>query len=167
MGLGATAMTLDPAHGKVDKLALAHKADHTVTERRCTHRAFTLKSSADFIEILAIDKERAVFLPYTSTVFHNRTVFHAVVFARVFRTSVGQVQRRILVVAHAHQQHVAVQIVQTRDGRSVAKDVAQVVAFRQELSMPAVCRHRARRMVASMRTRPHAKHLGHSPPSYW
>lgn len=86
------AMALNPAHGKVDKLALAHKTDYPVTERRRTNRAFTLKSSTEFIEILAIDKERAVFLPYASTVFHNRTVFHTVVLAGVLRTGICQMQ---------------------------------------------------------------------------
>lgn len=41
-------------------------------------------------------------------------------------------------MANAHQQNIAVQIVQTRDGRSIAKDVAQVVVLRQELRMLAV-----------------------------
>ena len=82
-------MALNPAHGKVDKLALTHKADHPVTERRRTHRAPTLKSSTDFIEILAIDKERAIFLPYASTVFHNRAVLHTVVLSRVLCTGIG------------------------------------------------------------------------------
>lgn len=80
-------MTLDPAHGKVDELALAHKADRSVTERRCVNRAFTLKSSADLVEVLAVDKERVIFLPHALAVFHDRTVLHAVVLARVLRTA--------------------------------------------------------------------------------
>lgn len=81
-------MVLDPVHGKVDKFALAHKADCPVAERRGADRTFPLKSSADLVEVLAVDIERAVFLPCASAVFHNRTVLNAVVFAGVLCTGV-------------------------------------------------------------------------------
>lgn len=81
-------MVLDPVHGKVDKFALAHKADCPVAERRGADRTFPLKSSADLVEVLAVDIERAVFLPCASAVFHDRTVLNAVVFAGVLCTGV-------------------------------------------------------------------------------
>ena len=81
-------MVLDPVHGKVDKFALAHKADCPIAERRGADRTFPLKSSADLVEVLAVDIERAVFLPCASAVFHDRTVLNAVVFAGVLCTGV-------------------------------------------------------------------------------
>lgn len=81
-------MVLDPVHGKVDKFALAHKADCPVAERRGADRTFPPKSSADLVEVLAVDIERAVFLPCASAVFHDRTVLNAVVFAGVLCTGV-------------------------------------------------------------------------------
>ena len=88
MGLGATAMTFNPAHGKIDELTLTHKANRPVAKRRGVNPAFPLKGSTDLIEVLAIDKERAVFLPCASAVFHDRTVLNAVVFAGVLCTGV-------------------------------------------------------------------------------
>ena len=88
MGLGATAMTFNPAHGKIDELTLTHKANRPVAKRRGADRTFPLKSSADLVEVLAVDIERAVFLPCASAVFHDRTVLNAVVFAGVLCTGV-------------------------------------------------------------------------------
>lgn len=88
MELGATAMTFNPAHGKIDELTLAHKANRPVAKRHSVNPAFPLKGSTDLIEVLAIDKERAVFLPHALTVFHNRAVLHAIVLAGVLRTGI-------------------------------------------------------------------------------
>ena len=88
MGLGATAMTLNPAHGKIDELTLTHKADRPVAKRHGVNPAFPLKGGTDLIEVLAIDKERAVFLPHALTVFHHCTVFHAIMLAGVLRTGI-------------------------------------------------------------------------------
>ena len=85
-------MSLNPVHGKIDKLALAHKTDRPVTKGRRVNRAFTLKSSADLVEVLAVDKKCAVLLPHALAVFHDRAVFHAVVLAGVLRTGVCQMQ---------------------------------------------------------------------------
>lgn len=53
-------MVLDPAHGKVYELALAHKANRPVAEGYHVNRAFTLKSSTDLVEIFAVNRERGI-----------------------------------------------------------------------------------------------------------
>ena len=88
MGLGATAMTFNPAHGKIDELTLTHKADRPVAKRHGVNPAFPFKGSTDLIEVLTIDKERAVFLPHAPTVFHNCTVLHAIMLSGVLRTGI-------------------------------------------------------------------------------
>ena len=85
-------MVLDPVHGKIDKFALAHKADCPVAEARRARRTFLLKSSANLVKVLAVDKECAVFLSHAPAVFHNCAMFDAVVFAGVLRTGVRQMQ---------------------------------------------------------------------------
>ena len=90
----------------------------------------SLEGRADGLEVLARDLQRVVGDPAALAACLHRAVLRHEPLAGILRPRIREVERGVLVIAHAHEQHLCIQLIEPADGRAVAENVRQVVLSR-------------------------------------
>ena len=82
----------NPLHSKVHKLSLLHKRYGCIAQCDLLNGMTVLKGLSDFLKILTVHKKSIIGSPDPLTVFHNGTVFRAVVLSGVVCSHICQMQ---------------------------------------------------------------------------